>query len=51
MAFYVSKCPICGKTYEYRAKIEHREVTPFCCNRPTQRQLSAPMGYVDKPAA
>jgi len=40
---YDSECPICGKHYEYRARIKDRNNTPECCGQPTKRVIVPPM--------
>ena len=52
MPKYESVCKTCGKQHEYTAKIDDRNNTPECCNKPTERAIfTPPMGFVDGPAA
>jgi putative FmdB family regulatory protein len=51
MPVYDYRCKHCGKTITERKPVEQRNQVPTCCKRPSERVLSAPMGYVDRPAA
>lgn len=52
MPLYTSQCRICGKEYEYTAKIADRENTPECCGIRTEKTIpTAPLMAMadDKP--
>ncbi len=50
MPTYHAKCPQCGNEQDYRRSIDQRNETPICCEKPMERTLDAPGGYVDFPA-
>lgn len=52
MPTYESRCPVCGRAFEYHRSISERNDVPVCCSRPTERVvLTPPMGFVNGPAA
>lgn len=50
MPTYSAKCANCGNTQTYRRSIAERHQTPICCEKPMEKTIDAPGGFVDFPA-
>jgi len=50
MPLYDASCKICGKDFEYSAKIKEMDDTPICCGVKSERKaVYMVLGLVDRP--